>query len=58
MKYSHLTDAELIRYVDNLQSATSLERTLTERLHELHAETNKETESGRALPERSLYESE
>lgn len=50
MKYAHLSDAELIRYVDNLPSATSLERVLAERLNALHERTVKETENGRALP--------
>lgn len=49
MKYAHLTDAELVRYVDNLPSATSLERVLAERLNALLDKTVKETENGTSL---------
>lgn len=49
MKYAHLSDAELIRYVDNLPSATSLERVLAERLNALLDKTVKETENGTSL---------
>jgi hypothetical protein len=54
MKYAHLSDAELIRYIDNLPSATSLERVLAERLNALHERAVKETESGKALPRSAL----
>jgi hypothetical protein len=49
MKYQHLSDAELIRYVDNLQSATALERELVSRLFALHKHLVKETERGSDL---------
>lgn len=52
MKYAHLTNAELIRYVDNLPSATSLERVLAERLNALHEKMVKETENGTSLERR------
>lgn len=49
MKYAHLSNAELIRYVDNLPSATSLERALAERLNALHERAVHATENGTPL---------